>query len=136
MRQVETINDAADMIVNQLKQMGFIIQRYDSYSTQSVYLKLDYGVCNSIRISDHKGKKHLKYRYNLITTHSNSAVTVDTFERRYYCMADIQHMIADISNAKEEKISKYGESLYRQYMKRNKEEKGNKTGFWRQAVEV
>lgn len=31
-----------------------VIHRYDAYSTNSVYLKFDYGVGNSLRISDHK----------------------------------------------------------------------------------
>ena len=44
-----------------LLEKGFIVQRYDSVTTNSIYLKLDYGMCNSIRISDHKGKKHLSY---------------------------------------------------------------------------
>ena len=48
-----------------LLEKGFIVQRYDSVTTNSIYLKLDYGMCNSIRISDHKGKKHLSYMYNL-----------------------------------------------------------------------
>ena len=60
------LNDIANDIIKTLKSIGFVIQRYDAYSTNSIYLKLDYGVCNSIRISDHTGKKYLKYRYNVI----------------------------------------------------------------------
>ena len=44
----------ADYIQSKLLEYGFKIQRYNAYSTNSIYLKLDYGVCNSIRISDHK----------------------------------------------------------------------------------
>ena len=55
----------ADFITGQLIREGFVVQRYDSCTSDSIYLKLDYGVCNSIRISDHQGKKHLKYRYNI-----------------------------------------------------------------------
>ena len=50
------INSLADYIANRLISEGFIVQRYNAYTTNSIYLKLDYGVCNSIRISDHPGK--------------------------------------------------------------------------------
>ncbi|MBM7715323.1 hypothetical protein JOC94_002310 [Bacillus thermophilus] len=51
------LQETADYIIARLKKKGIVIQRYDSYSTNSIYLKLDYGVSNSVRISDHKGKK-------------------------------------------------------------------------------
>ena len=56
----------ADSLIHTLSQAGFTIQRYDASTTDSIYLKLDYGVGNSIRISNHTGKKHLNYRYNII----------------------------------------------------------------------
>lgn len=45
-----------------------LIHRYDAYSTNSVYLKFDYGVANSLRIADHAGKEYLSYRFNIILT--------------------------------------------------------------------
>lgn len=42
------------------------IHRYDAYSTNSVYLKFDYGLGNSLRISDHHGKERLNYRFNIL----------------------------------------------------------------------
>lgn len=61
--QAVTIQSIADSLIHTLSQAGFTIQRYDASTTDSIYLKLDYGVGNSIRIS---GKKHLNYRYNII----------------------------------------------------------------------
>ena len=55
----------ADSLSERFLAEGFTVHRYDAYSTSSVYLKLDCGMCNSIRISDHRGKKHLAYRYNI-----------------------------------------------------------------------
>ena len=49
-----------EVLQEALLEAGIVIQRYDAYSTDSVYLKLDYGVCNSIRISNHNGKRYLK----------------------------------------------------------------------------
>lgn len=60
-----TNQEIADYLSEELKNNGFTVHRYDAFSTKSIYLKLDYGVCNSIRISDHNGKKYLKYRYNI-----------------------------------------------------------------------
>ena len=42
------LNDIAEMLCRNLISEGFIIQRYDAYSSNSIYLKLDYGACNSI----------------------------------------------------------------------------------------
>ena len=44
------LENLADSIANRLAREGFIVQRYDAKTTDSIYLKLDYGVCNSIRI--------------------------------------------------------------------------------------
>lgn len=54
----------ADYICNALAGK-MIIHRYDAFSTNSVYLKFDYGVANSLRISDHAGYGYLSYRYNI-----------------------------------------------------------------------
>ena len=79
----QAVKNKADAIVSILKDKGFVIQRYDAYSTDSVYLKLDYGVCNSIRISDHEGKKHLCYRYNMIIGGENNIVE-EKYIRYYF----------------------------------------------------
>ena len=61
----KAIRDLAAYVCDRLAGK-VVIHRYDAYSTNSVYLKFDYGVGNSLRISDHKGKKHLAYRFNII----------------------------------------------------------------------
>lgn len=57
--------EIADYIGEALKGK-LIIHRYDAFSTNSIYLKFDYGVANSLRISDHSGYDYLSYRYNII----------------------------------------------------------------------
>lgn len=64
MKNSTSINKFVEKLVSRLKQEGFLIQYYHSMTSESVYLKLDYGVANSIRISDHKGNPKLCYRYN------------------------------------------------------------------------
>ncbi|WP_181879268.1 hypothetical protein [Levilactobacillus brevis] len=48
------------------QSQGIKVMRYDAYSTNSVYLKLDYGLLYTLRISDHPGKRYLAYRFNVI----------------------------------------------------------------------
>lgn len=53
-----TTDDVAAAVIKRL--IGkVVIHRLDAYSTNSIYLKFDYGIVNSLRISDHEGKKHL-----------------------------------------------------------------------------
>ena len=60
-----TTDDVAAAVIKRL--IGkVVIHRLDAYSTNSIYLKFDYGIVNSLRISDHEGKKHLSYRYNIL----------------------------------------------------------------------
>lgn len=47
----------ADSLQRSLINNGFVVQRYNAYSTDNIYLKLDYGVCNSIRVSDRQHEK-------------------------------------------------------------------------------
>lgn len=126
------LNDIANEIIVILKCIGFTIHRYDAYSTNSIYLKLDYGVCNSIRISDHTGKKYLKYRYNMILD-GKTEQTQDIYERFYYNQNTITEMIDKIISDREEKLKRYGQKGYNYFMKRNNEDSSDKKGFWQKA---
>ena len=55
----------AKVLVQKLLDMGFTVHRYNAVTTNSIYLKLDYGVCCGIRIADHNGKKKYHYRFNV-----------------------------------------------------------------------
>lgn len=58
-----TVKDLAAYVCDKLAGK-VLIHRYDAYSTNSVYLKFDYGLGNSLRLSDHIGKAGLNYRFN------------------------------------------------------------------------
>lgn len=124
----------ADFIAGQLIREGFVVQRYDSCTSDSIYLKLDYGVCNSIRISDHQGKKHLKYRYNIGPFVKEYNMEKDKFDRFYYRADKAKNMIRKILADRESKKSRYGEGHYRTFMETNKREKVGTIGFWKDAV--
>lgn len=134
---VDSTLKMADYVINNLLAAGFKIQRYDSFTSNSIYLKLDYGVCNSIRISDHKGKKHLKYRYNLLSDrsvvnrHSNGE-----FPRNFYGFNHVDTMLADILNHRSERVLKYGPDRYQAFMQSNKKEYRHKKGFWSMCYEI
>lgn len=137
MNAKKEIKQLADYLVRHLKKAGFVVQRYNSYTTNSVYLKLDYGVCNSIRISDHRGKKHLKYRYNIEVGRPGFEMKYEDFLPRYfYTPSMAKRMIESIVQDRNQKMGRYGKNRYYYYMKQNKEDGENKPGFWQQSVEV
>ena len=127
-----TVKERAEQIIQTLKGKGFVIQRYDSYSTNSIYLKLDYGVCNSIRISDHEGKKHLCYRYNMIMGCEDNIVE-EKYIRYYFNESNVVGLINQILFDKAVKLKKYGKQAYRNYMIKNMEQHKDDSGFWKDA---
>lgn len=123
------IKDCADNIIEILKEKGFIIQRYDALSTNSIYLKLDYGVCNSIRISDHPGKEYLCYRYNIILGCDDNIVE-EKYIRYYFNENNIASLTNQIIFDKMQKTDKYG-LAYPRIVEKNKEKHENEPGFWK-----
>ena len=128
------LENLADSIANRLAGEGFIVQRYDAKTTDSIYLKLDYGVCNSIRISSHAGKKHLKYRYNIGPYIDGFHVVKEKYDRFYYPADGLEDMIAQIMEDRELKLSRYGCESYAGYMLKNKNDRAGSSEFWREAV--
>lgn len=116
-------------LLNDLDKESFILQYYEAYSTSSCYIKLDYGVSNSIRISDHKGKDKYAYRFNFII---NLDTSYEENGRHYYCAKDYNKLIADIKSFRNEQLDRFGFNYY-EYMLRNKKDKDNEKGFWAKA---
>lgn len=120
-----------------LIEAGFVVQRYDAYSTNSIYLKLDYGLCNSIRISDHKGKKHLSYKYNLRCDIKKYHKERDKFTRYFYPFEQRKNLIEHIKYDRRQKIYQLGSiEEYRDIMNIEKNLNKNNKGFWQQAYLV
>lgn len=124
-----SIKDYMYKLLNDLDYYGFILQYYEAYSTSSCYVKLDYGISNSIRIADHKGKDKYPYRFNLMIGLDKS---YENGGRFYYSIEDYDKMISDIKKFKDEQLDKYGFSYY-EYMLKNKKEGKTKKGFWSKA---
>lgn len=131
-----SIRELAEYLSRELIRNGFKVQRYDAYSTNSIYLKLDYGVCNSIRISDHPGKKYLKYRYNIGPFVTEFRKDKDKFDRYYYRADRAKKLISRILDDRKAKIDRYGLESYKGFMSENSVSNRGKSGFWSQAYEV
>lgn len=130
----KSLNDIADAVIEKLRGK-VIIHRYDSFSTNSIYLKFDYGVANSLRISDHDGKRHLKYRFNILESMSNMPVkttaTRNGFEMVFYSPAMINACCRDILAAKRDRVERYRD--YDAIIERAKAEATPDKGFWNAA---
>ena len=132
------INQIADYIQTKLLEQGFIIHRYDAYSTNSIYLKLDYGAMNSIRISDHRGKQHLSYKYNIDCT----KIIYNRWKKdekgfwKYYCGKSIIEIDKLIDMILSDKLHKRTFNNYKQLIQKYKKESINAKGFRQQAREV
>lgn len=124
-----SIKDYMYKLLRDLDQKGFILQYYVAYSTNSCYIKLDYGISNSLRISDHKGKDKYPYKFNLMM---NLDKSYEEDGRYYYSVKDYDKMILDIRHFKDEQLNKYG-FYYYEYMLKNKKDAKNKKGFWVKA---
>lgn len=126
--------ELADYLCKRLIVEGFTVQRYDAYKTDSIYLKLDFGVCNSIRISDHTGKKYLKYRYNIGSFVKKHRYGNNRgFPRIYFRQDQVDMLIEQILRDRKSKIKRYGADRYQGFMKENKVKNRNLKGFWRKS---
>ena len=133
MRNKELTN-LADMLIKQLKAEGFHILRYDAYSTNSIYLKLDYGMCNSIRIAGHPGKQHLSYRYNIGDYIQKYEKIIREFPMEFYPATEADALIKAIKKNRADKLQKYGRDNYDYFMQKNRlENADNEKGFWAKA---
>lgn len=135
MSNAKQIADIADKLVGALGNKGFVIQRYDAFKTDSVYLKLDYGVCNSIRISDHPGKQNLQYRYNVLIGGEINIIE-ERYIRYFYNEDTLKELYYQILLDKKMKIDKYGKNRYESLMIKNRRDHENEKGFWKQAKVV
>lgn len=128
------IEELAAIIVNHLLAEGFTVQRYNAYTTNSIYLKLDYGVCNYIRISDHPGKRHLKYQYNIGPHIEKFRKEKDRYDRFYYRLDRARNMLERIIRDRDTKKSQYGAPEYQALIQKNRNANAGMLGFWSKAV--
>lgn len=101
-----TIDQATEYIIKRLFQEfgdSITIHGYSSKTTNSRYLKLDYGASCSIRISDHKGYEEYHYRYELRTDVKES---VQIKSQYFYSMEDIDKLLRIIIHERKERMKR------------------------------
>ena len=113
----------AKILIKNLIQLGFIVHRYNAISTNSIYLKLDYGVCCGIRIADHNGKKKYHYRFNVIKNFKGDKIVYfNNLVSYFYTFKEIPQLLSKEQQEKQQKINKYGLKNYQRYMEKEKKE--------------
>ena len=124
--------DVVNFLVKRLLNMGFVVHRYDSHSTNSIYLKLDFGLACGIRIADHPGKKKYSYRFNVIKDYKgNKVILKDGLICRFYDFNELENVLDAVEKEKHEKINKYGLKNYQMYM-----EKESKSDLYKRFIEM
>ena len=130
-RSMATVKDLAAYVCDKLAGK-VLIHRYDAYSTNSVYLKFDYGLGNSLRLSDQTGKAGLNYRFNIITTMKSLRIdTSGEYPRFYYPPDMVDQAIADIVKGVTEKRGRYHD--YGKALETARARTKGERGFWEQA---
>lgn len=111
-------NGIAKILVERLLEKNFIVHRYNSHSTSSIYLKLDYGLSCGVRIADHPGKKKYHYRFNVIKDYKGDKVVVkDNLVSFYFNHNELEDVIEKVVEERQKKVNKYGIDNYKRYMK-------------------
>ena len=116
-------NKVAEILIKKLKKQGFIVHRQNSITTNSIYLKLDYGVARGIRIADHPGRKKYHYRYNVMKDYKGDKVTYfGNLVSYFYTFEELPELLQKVKEEKQEILSNIGERNYKLSMEANKTE--------------
>lgn len=133
---MEEMKEVANELAIKLSDF-FIVHKYCAYSSDSVYIKLDYGMGGSIRVSDHKGKKRYKYKYNIMKNIENRYEEVENgVTRKYYPFKEVNIAIADILIESELYKITLGNDYYIWLEIKKKEAGKASNSFWKEAVKI
>ena len=114
-------NDIANIIIKELLNLGFIVHRYNSVTTNSIYLKLDFGVCCGIRIADHSGKKKYHYRFNVVKGYTGDKIIYfKNLISFFYTFEEVPQLLEKVQQERQIKQQKYGINNYKSYMEKEK----------------
>lgn len=134
----KNIQEIAAELCDKFLDAGFVVQRYDAYSTKSIYIKLDYGVGNTIRISDHKGYDHLSYKYNIRLDVKRNYIEKDKngYIRYYIAPQNSEETILHIIRERDVKVRRMGLEKYKALMRKKYDVNCETPGFWSNCKEV
>ena len=134
----QSLQRFAHRLIDELKQLDFHVLRYDAKTSNSIYLKLDYGVACSVRISDHIGYDHLHYRFNVIAgLEASKTIIHEGTERHFLTLDDYRRLVTLIIIERNLKRKRYSEANYLAYQEKAKARVGtDQKGFFSQCREV
>ena len=133
------IKEAAEYLQKELISYGFTLHRYNAYSTNSIYLKLDWGAMNSIRISDHKGYDHLSYKYNIDANYRGTKGIWKKDNKgywKYFIGIDKNSLDTLIKLILNDRFNKQTLYKYEELIEKYKVDSQYSKGFWQKAWEV
>ena len=134
-----TILKLANEAERELRRRGFELHRLDAFTSDSVYLKLDCGLVGTLRISDHRPKRHLEFRYNVGPYVARAHRTLDgAREIWWFPPGALNRMVRIACHDRGRKVARYGgEEAYLRAMRRAEDEGRLKvTGFWSRCWKV
>lgn len=136
----EKIHTMADYVQQRLVKKDYIVHRYNSFSTNSIYLKIDYGIGGTVRISDHRGKRHKDCRFNLeMDKKGKRKDVIDSKfgDRIFYTRDGVDRMIKEIVKYRENKVKTAGGiHKYLECVERLGDEIVEFKGFWSASIEI
>lgn len=110
-------------MAGELKARGFVVHRTDAVHSPSAYLKLDWGMANTVRISDHYGSgDRLNFRFNVVSDVTEPYITTHDGDivRHWYGFNHLGQVIRDIEALRSNKVAAMGDETYAWLMDRNR----------------
>lgn len=119
----------ANILIEKLKDR-VVIQKYEAPYGSEIYLKFDYGLLGSLKITDVEDTDtSYKYKYTLVSTARTGGIIKDgVTERYYYCMETLDDIARDVIRAKNIKENLNGKEEYKRRLEEKIEQdiRGNK----------
>ena len=111
----------AKVLIEELLKLGFVVHRYNAVTTNSIYLKLDFGVCCGIRIADHNGKKKYHYRFNVVKDYNGDKIIYfKNLISFFYTFEELPQLLEEVQKERQLKQQRYGINNYKSYMEKEK----------------
>lgn len=129
------VEEMANELAEKLKKQNIVVQRYRRKKDNSIVLKLDYGVLNSVQIAeDVRENDDLHYKYNVIYQLLDKKITREKNDygvvvRYFYPFTKKNELLMQVLEDRVKKMLKYGEKNYIFFMKENKS-KLEKQTYW------
>ena len=98
MKEVHRVHllSTAAKLVKYLSDSGVGCYVYHKASTGSVYVRFDNPTIGSVRFSDHSGRSHLKYKYNILLGEVRSGWKKEENHWRYYAPVHDWKKVAEV----------------------------------------